>query len=141
MTKRRLGQALGLICAINAREDVSEQDALLAGAFAAGSLTPRSGSPSVMPSAARRTTHVLRALLTAPELRPTTGHGRQAPICCRATSPGAAGVESRPAAGVIGLRPVSRLLAAANRDWQRATRSGHRDGNLALSVDSRSLAT
>jgi signal transduction histidine kinase len=63
-------QGLGLISAVNAREDLSEQDALLAGALAAGSLT---GPERVAFSDAvgRQTddTLLFQALFTAPELK------------------------------------------------------------------------
>jgi signal transduction histidine kinase len=60
----------GLISTVNAREDVSEQDALLAGAFAAGSLTTQE-RVAFSDAVGRQTddTLLFQTLLTAPELK------------------------------------------------------------------------
>ncbi|HEX7159717.1 MAG TPA: nitrate- and nitrite sensing domain-containing protein [Trebonia sp.] len=62
-------QGLGLIASVNAREDLDEQDAVLAGAFAAGSLTP-AGRVAFAQAAGRQQddTALYSALLTPAEL-------------------------------------------------------------------------
>ena len=62
-------QGFALISAVNAREDLSEQDALLAGALAAGSLTPQE-RVAFSEAAGRQTddTLLFQSLFTGPEL-------------------------------------------------------------------------
>jgi signal transduction histidine kinase len=63
-------QGFGLISSVNAREDLSEQDALLAGALAGGSLTPQE-RVGFSDAAGRQTddTLLFQALFTVPELQ------------------------------------------------------------------------
>jgi signal transduction histidine kinase len=133
-------QALGLVGAINAREDVSEQDALLAGAFAAGSLTTqeRVAFSNAIGRQADDTLSSL-ALLTAPELRTySTVMDARAPIALQSDlTQVQQGVESGLSLASLkrgGLSAASwqRLTAT----WQRANyEAGTETANLALSVD------
>ena len=67
-------QGLGLISAVNTQEDMSEQDAVLAGALASGSLTgPTTGWPSARPRDGSRTTRCCTSSCSPrPSSSPTT---------------------------------------------------------------------
>jgi signal transduction histidine kinase len=133
-------QALGLICAVNAREDVSEQDALLAGALAAGSLTTQE-RVAFSDAVGRQTDDTLssQALLTAPELKTyNMVMDAKAPILLQSDlTQMQQGVES----GLSLASPKLKGLSAASwqqltATWQRANyEAGTETANLALSVD------
>jgi len=133
-------QALGLICAINAREDVSEQDALLAGAFAAGSLTTQE-RVAFSDAVGRQADDTLssQALLTAPELKTyNTVMDAKAPILLQSDlTQVQQGVES--GLSLASLKPKGLSAASWQQltaTWQRANyEAGTETANLALSVD------
>jgi signal transduction histidine kinase len=133
-------QALGLIGAISAREDVSEQDALLAGALAAGSLTTQE-RVAFSDAISRQADDTLssRALLTAPELKTYgTVMDARAPISLQSDLTRVQqGVKSGLSLASLergGLSATSWQQLTAT--WQRANyEAGTETANLALSVD------
>ena len=133
-------QALGLVGAINAREDVSEQDALLAGALAAGSLTTQE-RVAFSNAIGRQADDTLssRALLTAPELKTYgTVMDARAPVALQGDlTLVQQGVESGLSLASLergGLSAASWQQLTAT--WQRANyEAGTETANLALSVD------
>jgi signal transduction histidine kinase len=133
-------QALGLICAINAREDVSEQDALLAGAFAAGSLTIQE-RVAFSDAVGRQADDTLssQALLTAPERKTyNTVMDAKAPILLQSDlTQVQQGVESGLSLASLNLKGVSAASwQQLTATWQRANyEAGTETANLALSVD------
>jgi signal transduction histidine kinase len=138
-------QGLGLISAVNAREDLSEQDAVLAGALARGSLTgPDRVAFSQAVGRQQDDTLLYTALLTPAELKVfNTTMNSLAPTALQTDlttvqQAVAAGTPLRAMEG-LGLSPASWQLLT--RTWQHANYNAATDAaNAVLNID-QSLAT
>ncbi len=111
-------QGLGLISAVNTQEDVSEQDALLAGALASGSLTADDRVAFGQAAGRQRGDTLLdQKLLTAPELK--TYNATLDALAPTALQSNLTAIQNAVMSGAP-LREIE-LLGVTPASWQRAT--------------------